>query len=107
MIEVLLLVLTLTLYMINGSYVLYHFSVLKIKLVSLSIFCTVELLVVLVSVLINQGWLRFIIELVMYISFLQHFRNKDLKVNIFLAIFTLTFCYFVKMFISIFISCFL
>ncbi len=103
MIEVLLLVLTLTWYMINGSYVLYHFSVLKIKLVSLSIFCTVELLVVLVSVLINQGWLRFIIELVMYISFLQHFRNKDLKVNIFLAIFTLTFCYFVKMFISIFI----
>ncbi|MFZ2347732.1 MAG: GHKL domain-containing protein [Lactococcus chungangensis] len=103
MLDILLLALTLILYMLNGSYILYHFSVLKIKFVSFSIFCIVELLIVLLSVAVHHGWFRFLIELVMYISLLQHFRNKDFKVNTFLTMFTLTFCYFVKMFISIFI----
>ena len=54
MLDILLLALTLILYMLNGSYILYHFSVLKIKFVSFSIFCIVELLIVLLSVAVSH-----------------------------------------------------
>ena len=105
MVAVILAIPMLLLFVLNGAYILYRFSASKIKRSAFIIFGLVTglLPVVLVALMDQSSWFIFLLELILYILFLQYFRSKNLRTNVFLSIFTLTFCYFVKMFISIFV----
>ena len=102
---VILAVPMLLLFVLNGAYILYRFSASKIRRYIFVIFGFVTglLPLTLVTLMDQSSWCIFLLELILYTLFLQYFRSKNLKISVFLSIFTLTFCYFVKMFVSIFI----
>lgn len=113
--KLLMVLVTLLFFVFNGAYILYRFSASKIKFYRFIILGLLSVGVIFLSVAIMDRissssiimdmtlCMMTLVQFVLSTLFLQQFRNKKLRNNIFLAITTITFCYFVKMFVSVFV----
>jgi two-component system sensor histidine kinase AgrC len=88
-----------------GLYLLYHLTNAKARghlFVLLGVVMT-GMTVFLLTFGLGHTCFFSLLELVVYTLFLKYVTDKDLTITLFWVIFMLTFCYFLKLFVSIFI----